>query len=85
MVQITIDLDIELDLNLQRYMISNQEECKNKNGNVDKRIAITNLLQEIIGAYKEEWIDKGLEGKKLKKGTRFEKVKSSKKNDKRII
>ena len=77
MVQITIDLDIKLDLDLQSYMIEDQDGCLNKNGNVDKRIAIVKLLRENLDSWKEFMLEEALAGRKLKEGRKFETSKNN--------
>ncbi len=46
MVKIQIEIDSQLDSMLIHDMIDHREECKNKEGNVDKRIAVVRILKE---------------------------------------
>jgi len=46
MVKIQIDVDEELNVMVMKDMYDHKEECKNEDGNIDKRIAIVRILKE---------------------------------------
>ena len=39
-------MDEELNISIVKYMYSNKEKCKNKEENLDKRIAAIRILKE---------------------------------------
>ena len=52
MVKITIDVPEVVMNQIEHFMIDNKKDCKNKGGNLDKRIAIIRILEDY--PFKEE-------------------------------